>query len=193
MSALTPPAPRPRPPLNRSSNTMSHEQQPRYLVFINQVFLQSKPAVPVTLGGSLLPALRRDYGGAPDTCCIEPHAHAPDPGHRSHSVLTASHRCASSEDAGMYAPGEQCSQDQNDHCGVGHNWNEPIKDPELANCKRHGIVLMLRHRPVQQPTCPAGLQLRAPGSSCSTAGLTRGSATVGQARSCRHGSSTRAS
>ena len=50
----------------------------------------------------------------------------------------------------MYAPGEQCSQDQNDHCGVGHNWNEPIKDPELANCKRHGIVLMHRHRPVQQ-------------------------------------------
>lgn len=34
-----------------------------YLVFINQVFLQTKPAVPVTLGGKLRSALRRTYGG----------------------------------------------------------------------------------------------------------------------------------
>lgn len=35
----------------------------------------------------------------------------------------------------MYAPGEQCCQDQNEHCGIGHDWNEPIEDPDDANCK----------------------------------------------------------
>jgi hypothetical protein len=34
----------------------------------------------------------------------------------------------------MYAPAEVCSQQQNQHCGLAHDWNEPIEDPDTANC-----------------------------------------------------------
>eukprot|EP01048_Picozoa_sp_COSAG05_P001061 COSAG05_NODE_33_length_28089_cov_31.909289_28_plen_80_part_00 len=35
---------------------------------------------------------------------------------------------------GMYRPSKPCSQEQNSHCGIGHNWDDPIEDPDDANC-----------------------------------------------------------
>lgn len=56
-----------------------------YMIFYDQVFWELQPAVPVTLGGKLEPALRKSYGG-------------------------------------MYRPSKACSQVQNQHCGLAHNW-----------------------------------------------------------------------